>query len=185
MTEPSKEALEAAASFLWPHYSDDKVTRESYAQTNVECRRLALILDAFAAQRLEALTMTDEGFARRMALGIDYNAGWDAAIKALRQVDDTYIHLHTDYSLAADYLEANKPKEERTQQKSKLLVDMTDDELQIEWRYCVITEATGWGESLAAANEFRRDCEHELRRRGLQLMPSDTCIQRSRSREPE
>ena len=54
-------------------------------------------------------------------------------------------------------------------EQSKLLVDMTEDELQIEWRHwnSIIAAATGWGASLAAANEFRRDCERELRRRGL------------------
>ena len=82
----------------------------------------------------------------------------------------TTSNFGKSWAKAADYLEANKPEQERTQQKSKLLVDMTNDELQIEWRHwnSVIAEATGLGAPLATANEFRRDCERELRRRGLQ-----------------
>ena len=49
----------------------------------------------------------------------------------------------------------------------KSLPDMTDAELQAEWQRWddEVTNATGWGAALAAADEFRKDCTREMARR--------------------
>lgn len=52
---------------------------------------------------------------------------------------------------------------------SKPLCDMTDAELRDErahWNQLIV-DATGWGAALAAAAEFRDDCDRELDRRAL------------------
>lgn len=50
---------------------------------------------------------------------------------------------------------------------SKALTEMTDAELVAERDHWdrIIANATGWGGGLGAANEFRTECERELRRR--------------------
>lgn len=55
----------------------------------------------------------------------------------------------------------------------KAIRDLTDEELVAEWKYWdeKIRSATGWGASLAAADEFRRQCESQIRLRGLMLPP--------------
>lgn len=52
---------------------------------------------------------------------------------------------------------------------SKAIKDLTDDELKLEWIMWddEIKSATHWGAALAAANEFKIECERELRRRGI------------------
>lgn len=52
--------------------------------------------------------------------------------------------------------------------------EMTDDELRAEWKYWngAVRNAPGWSASLAAAHEFREECEIELKRRG-HLTPLD------------
>lgn len=54
------------------------------------------------------------------------------------------------------------------------LRDKSDKGVLAEWRYWndKIKAATGWGAALAAADEFRRCAESELRRRGL-AVPSE------------
>lgn len=45
--------------------------------------------------------------------------------------------------------------------------EMTDDELQAEWQKWddKISNATGWGAALSAADEFRTDAAREIQRR--------------------
>lgn len=52
--------------------------------------------------------------------------------------------------------------------------ELSDDVLVAEWRYWggKIAGATRWGAAVGAADEFRRDCERELRRRELPV-PTD------------
>jgi hypothetical protein len=47
--------------------------------------------------------------------------------------------------------------------------ELSDTQLLEEWDYWdnKIRDATSWGASLAAADEFRRACEGEIRRRGI------------------
>lgn len=51
---------------------------------------------------------------------------------------------------------------------SKPFSEMTLDELRAEHEHWdkKIREATGWGAAVGAADEFRRDCAREIRRRG-------------------
>ncbi len=57
----------------------------------------------------------------------------------------------------------------------KPLREMTDDELQTEWRRwdACVAGATGWGAGLAVANAFRRDCLREMARRRLRSLSSN------------
>jgi len=57
----------------------------------------------------------------------------------------------------------------RLPRPDKPLFAMTDDELAAErekWNRKIV-DAPGWGAAVAAAHEFRDDCDRELRRRGL------------------
>jgi hypothetical protein len=50
-----------------------------------------------------------------------------------------------------------------------LIRDLTDVQLAAQWQNWnnKITNATNWGASLTAANEFRRECEREINERGI------------------
>ena len=52
-----------------------------------------------------------------------------------------------------------------------LISDLSDSALANEWHLWnrKIITATSWGASLAAANEFRQECEHEIDRRNLSV----------------
>jgi hypothetical protein len=53
--------------------------------------------------------------------------------------------------------------------KTKALCEMTNEELKMEWKMWdeKIKNATSWGAALAAAVEFKKDCEREMRLRGV------------------
>lgn len=56
---------------------------------------------------------------------------------------------------------------------------LTDEKLLAEWHHWnnKIINAPSWGASLAAANEFRIECEREMRRREIPIPhtnPSET-----------
>lgn len=88
MSEPSKEALEAARKLAFATIRDT-----------------ALALDAFAAQRVAEAHLEWSKYDQAVR-----EAGWDAAIKALRErADKGRIWQINQYDNAADYLEANKP----------------------------------------------------------------------------
>lgn len=52
-----------------------------------------------------------------------------------------------------------------------LLRNKTDTGLLAEWQHWEdkINSAKGWGASITAADEFRRDCRREIERRGLKI----------------
>lgn len=52
---------------------------------------------------------------------------------------------------------------------SKYISELSDQELKIEWLLWddEISSAIHWGAALGVANEFRHECEVELKKRGL------------------
>ena len=52
-----------------------------------------------------------------------------------------------------------------------LIKNLSDNQLLLEWSYWnkKIKETPGWGAAVAAANEFRAECESEILLRNLEI----------------